>query len=180
MATIPLIWGFAVPNLAMAAQGADSAIEEVVVTGSRLRRDSYSSATPLQVLDVEAAKRTGITSISEMLQRTTVANGQQINASFNGNAGASNASEPPALGGVGSANINLRALGPERTLILVNSKRLGSSGVRGAPAQPDLNLLPMNMVQSVEIITEGASSVYGADAVTGVVNFIMKNRCIYV
>ena len=113
--------------------------------------------------------------MTELLQRTTVANGQQFNSSFNGNAGASNASEAPPVGGVGSANISLRALGPERTLVLVNSKRLGSSGVRGAPAQPDINLLPMNMVQSVEILTEGVSSIYGADAVAGVVNVLLKD-----
>lgn len=162
-----------IPTLAAAAE--DQPVEEIVVTGSRLRRDSYTSPTPLQVLDVEEASRSGITTISELLQRSTVANGQQIDTTFNGNAGASNASEPPPVGGVGSANISLRGLGPERTLVLLNGKRLGSSGVRGAPAQPDINLLPMNMVRSVEVITEGASAVYGADAVAGVVNLLLKD-----
>ncbi|HEX7037182.1 MAG TPA: TonB-dependent receptor [Pseudomonadales bacterium] len=150
-------------------------MEEIVVTGSRLRRDSYSSPTPLQVLDVDQAQRAGVSSITELLQRTTVSNGQQIDGTFNGNAGANNASEPPPIGGVGSANIGLRALGPERTLVLLNGKRLGSSGVRGAPAQPDINLIPMNLVNSIEIITEGASAVYGADAVAGVVNILLKD-----
>ena len=53
---------------------------------------------------------------------------------------------------------------------------MGSSGVRGAPAQADLNLLPLNMVQSVDVITEGASSVYGADAVAGVVNILLRDE----
>jgi iron complex outermembrane receptor protein len=165
--------GLTLPSLAAAAE--EQIVEEVVVTGSRLKRDSYTSPGPLTVLDVDLARQAGVSNITELLQRTTVANGQQINGTFNGNSGASNASEPPAPGGVGSANISLRALGPERTLVLVNSKRLGSSGVRGAPAQPDVNLLPMNMVQSVEVLTEGVSSIYGADAVAGVVNVLLKD-----
>ena len=148
---------------------------EVTVTGSRIRRDEFTSAAPLQIFDVEAARRAGITTVAELLQRSSIANGQQIDNTLNTNAGASNASEPPPLGGVGSANISLRALEPERTLILINGRRLGSSGVRGAPAQPDINLLPLNIVERVEVITEGASSVYGADAVAGVVNVILKD-----
>jgi len=156
--------------------GDDEELEEVTVTGSRIARDEYSSAAPLQSFDIQSARQIGITSISELLQRSTIANGQQLNGELNTNAGTSNASESPAVGGVGSANISLRGLGPERTLVLVNNRRLGSSGVRGAPAQPDVNLLPLNLVERVEIITEGASSVYGADAVAGVVNVILRNQ----
>jgi len=154
----------------------DEALEEVVVTGSRIARDEYSSAAPLQTFDIQSAKQLGVASISELLQRSTIANGQQLNGEINTNAGNSNASEAPAIGGVGSANISLRGLGPERTLVLVNGRRLGSSGVRGAPAQPDINLLPLNLVERIEIITEGASSVYGADAVAGVVNVILRDE----
>jgi len=152
------------------------ALEEVLVTGSRIARDEYSSAAPLQTFDIEVAKQAGITTVSELLQRSTLANGQQLNGELNSNAGNSNASESPAAGGVGSANISLRGLGPERTLILINGRRLGSSGVRGAPSQPDINLIPLNMVERIEVITEGASSVYGADAVAGVVNVILRNN----
>ena len=153
----------------------DDALEEITVTGSRIRRDEYSSAAPLQTFDVDAARKAGITTVSELLQQSTITYGQQINGELNTNAGNSNASESPPLGGVGSANIGLRGLDPERTLVLLNSRRLGSSGVRGAPAQPDINLIPMTMVERVEVITEGASSVYGADAVAGVVNVILRN-----
>ena len=175
LAAAGLLSGAALTVPTMAAAAEEEIIEEIVVTGSRLSRDTYSSPGPLTVLDVDLARKAGVSNMTELLQRTTVANGQQFNSSFNGNAGASNASEAPPVGGVGSANISLRALGPERTLVLVNSKRLGSSGVRGAPAQPDINLLPMNMVQSVEILTEGVSSIYGADAVAGVVNVLLKD-----
>ncbi len=167
-----LFWG----NVLAQEDDGDDALEEVIVTGSRIARDEYTSAAPLQTFDIQSARKIGITSISELLQRSTIANGQQLNGEINTNAGNSNASEASAIGGVGSANISLRGLGPERTLVLVNGRRLGSSGVRGAPAQPDINLLPLNLVERVEIITEGASSVYGADAVAGVVNVILRDQ----
>jgi len=154
----------------------DFAMEEITVTGSRIARDSFTSAAPMQVFDAEEVKKLGITSVSELLQKSTIANGQQFNGELNSNSGNSNASEAPAVGGVGSANISLRGLGPERTLVLINGRRLGTSGVRGAPSQPDINLLPLNMVERIEVITEGASSIYGADAVAGVVNVILRNN----
>ena len=175
-ATIFLIAGPGSGLLYAQELGEGDELEEVIVTGSRISRDEYSSAAPLQTFNIEAAKQLGITSVAELLQRSTIANGQQLNGTLNTNAGTSNASESPAVGGVGSANVSLRGLGPERTLILVNGRRLGSSGVRGAPAQPDINLLPLNMVERIEVITEGASSVYGADAVAGVVNVILRDK----
>ena len=154
----------------------DGGLEEVVVTGSRIARDEYSSAAPIQTIDVQSARQIGVNTVSEMLRRATVSNGQQLDGELNSNSGNSNASEAPAIGGVGSANISLRGLGPERTLILINNRRMGASGVRGAPAQPDINLIPINLIERVEIITEGASSVYGADAVAGVVNLILRDK----
>lgn len=154
----------------------DDTVEEIVVTGSRISRDEFSSASPIQVLDVDSGRQLGISSIAEMLQRSTVANGQQIDQSLNTNAGNSNATEAPPTGGVGSSSIDLRGLGPERTLVLVNGRRMGSVGVRGAPAQPDINMIPFAMVERVEVLTEGVSAVYGADAVAGVVNVIMRDE----
>jgi iron complex outermembrane receptor protein len=152
----------------------DRDIEEVVVTGSRIARDTFSTTTPIQVLNTEDAQRIGILNISELLQKATVASGQQIDNSINANAGQTNASEAPPEGGVGSACINLRGLGCERTLVLVNGKRLGLSGIRGAPPQPDINMLPIGMVEGVDVLTGGLSTIYGADAVAGVVNVRLK------
>ena len=156
-------------------QTLEGEVEQITVTGSRITRDEFSSPSPIQVLDVESGRQLGIASITEMLQRATVANGQQIDATLNTNAGNSNATEAPPTGGVGSSNIDLRGLGPERTLILVNGRRMGSVGVRGAPAQPDINLIPFSLVDRAEVLTEGVSAVYGADAVAGVVNVILRN-----
>ena len=173
--TCPLMLAFAFYNGPVQAQEGADETEEIIVTGSRIRRDEYSSAAPLQTFDIDSARKAGITTVSELLQQSTITYGQQINAELNTNAGNSNASESPPLGGVGSANVGLRGLDPQRTLILLNGRRLGSSGVRGAPAQPDMNLIPLTMVERIEVITEGASSVYGADAVAGVVNIILRN-----
>lgn len=181
-ASIPLLLAFGFSG-AQAQQQIDTAeaeelegeVEEITVTGSRITRDEFSSPSPIQVLDVESGRQLGISSITEMLQRATVANGQQIDMTLNTNAGNSNATEAPPTGGVGSSNIDLRGLGPERTLILVNGRRMGSVGVRGAPAQPDINLIPFALVDRVEVLTEGVSAVYGADAVAGVVNVILRD-----
>lgn len=149
-------------------------IERIAVIGSRIKKAEFSNAAPIYVISAKDAMKSGVKTVAELLQSTSMVNGQQFNSSFNSNAGGSNASEPPPSGGVGSSNVGLRGLGPERTLILINSRRLGASGVRGAPSQPDLSLIPINMIDRVEIITEGASSIYGADAVAGVINIILK------
>ena len=152
----------------------DDQIEEIVTTGSRIKKDTFSTTTPIQVLSTEAAERIGITSISELLQKSTAASGETIDAGISTNAGQTNASEAPPDGGIGSSCINLRGLGCERTLVLVNGKRLGVSGIRGAPPQPDINALPIGMVEGVDLLTGGLSTVYGADAVAGVVNVRLK------
>ncbi len=149
--------------------------EKILITGSRIRRDEFGSPSPIQILTTDDAKKAGITTIADMLQRISMANGAQIDATINTNSGTSNATEPPPAGGVGSVNVGLRGLGAERTLILINGKRLGASGVRGAPSQPDLSLIPFDMVDRVEVLSDSASAVYGADAVAGVVNVILKD-----
>ena len=154
---------------------AEEEIERIAVTGSRIKKAEFSNAAPIHVIQADDALKAGMRTVSDLLQNTSMANGQQFDSSFNSNAGNSNASEPPPSGGVGSSNVGLRGLGAERTLILINSRRLGASGVRGAPSQPDLSLIPVNMVDRIEVITEGASSIYGADAVAGVINIILKD-----
>ena len=79
-------------------------VEEIVVTGSRIRRDEFSSPAPIQVLDVDAGRKLGISSISDMIQRASVSSGEQIDASINTGATNFNATEAPPIGGVGSTN----------------------------------------------------------------------------
>jgi len=147
-------------------------VDRITVTGSRIKRDAFNSPTPVQVLNTDDNVRIGVTSVTEMLQRSTVSIGQQTDGTINTGTGSGTNTFP--AGGVGSSNINLRGLGAERTLIMVNNKRLGSAGVRGAPVQPDLSLIPIGMVESIDVLTGGQSTIYGADAVAGVVNMRLK------
>ncbi|WDA39883.1 TonB-dependent receptor domain-containing protein [Erythrobacter sp. BLCC-B19] len=137
----------------------------ITVTGSRIVRDTYSSISPLQVLTTENQQAVGAFDPAQILQRSEAAAGQQIDATFQGFV---------LDNGPGSQTLNLRGLGADRTLLLINGRRLSPAGVEGAPSNPSLNLLPSSLVDRYDILTDGASSVYGSDAVAGVVNVILR------
>ena len=137
----------------------------ITVTGSRIVRDTYSSISPLQVLTTENQQAVGAFDPAAILQRSEAAAGQQIDATFQGFV---------LDNGPGSQTLNLRGLGADRTLLLVNGRRLSPAGVEGAPSNPSLNLIPASLVDRYDILTDGASSVYGSDAVAGVVNVILR------
>ncbi len=142
--------------------------DEVVVTGSRIRRDAFTSTSPLQVIDSETIADLGLIDIQDVLQNTTVAQGVQLDQQFNSTF-VSNA-------GPGGSAISLRSLGADRTLLLINGRRVAPGGVEGAPSFPDTSLLPSSIVQNIEILLDGASSIYGSDAVAGVVNVILRKE----
>lgn len=144
-------------------------IEEITVTGSRVARDTFTSISPLQVIDGEVARDLGLVDTAELLQQTTVVQGQQFTTGVSTSAGLLTDSGP------GSANASLRGLDAGRTLVLVNGRRLAPAGVRGAPSAPDLNMIPGTLIQRVDVLLDGASSVYGSDAVAGVVNVILRS-----
>jgi len=150
---------------ATAAQERDTDIEEVVVTGSRLKRDTFSSIAPLQVITTQGGREIGSIDASTILQESTSAAGTQFDLTINGFV---------TENGPGSSTIDLRGLGASRTLILINGRRAAPAGVEGAPVSPDLNLVPSTLVQQYEILLDGASSVYGSDAIAGVTNIIMR------
>lgn len=137
----------------------------ITVTGSRIVRDTYSSISPLQVLSTENQQAVGAFDPAQILQRSEVAAGIQIDATFNGFV---------LDNGPGSQTINLRGLGADRTLVLVNGRRLAPAGVEGAPTNPSINLIPASLVDRFDLLTDGASSIYGSDAVAGVVNAILR------
>ena len=143
------------------------AVEEIVVTGSRIRRDAFTSASPITVITNETSALAGLLDTAEILQGSTAASGQQIDDSFSGFV---------TDGGPGALSVSLRGFGEQRTLVLVNGKRWGPSGVRGATNSVDLTAIPTTVISRFEILKDGASSVYGADAVAGVVNAITRKR----
>ncbi|WP_157520487.1 TonB-dependent receptor [Microbulbifer agarilyticus] len=143
----------------------DSGVEEVVVTGSRLKRDTFSSIAPLQIIDAEGAREAGAIDTSTILQSSGAATGQQIDLTFSGYV---------LDNGPGASTVDLRGLGAGRTLVLLNGRRMAPAGVEGAPVAADLNLIPASLVQQYDLLLDGASSIYGSDAVAGVVNVILK------
>jgi outer membrane receptor protein involved in Fe transport len=146
----------------------DTGTEEVVVVGSRIRRDVYNSPSPIQVVTREDATLSGFNATTEVLQSTAVTGGSgQINNAYGGFV---------TDGGPGANTIGLRGLGAGRTLVLINGRRVQPAGSRGAVGSADLNVLPSAMIQRVDVLRDGASSIYGSDAIAGVVNVITRPR----
>jgi outer membrane receptor protein involved in Fe transport len=137
-------------------------VEEVVVTGSRIPQPNVEGVSPVAVIGAEEVAVRGITRVEDLVN-----NLPQAFADQGGNI---------SNGSTGTATVNLRNLGSTRTLVLVNGRRLppGTPGGTAAAIAPDLNQIPSALIERVEVLTGGASSVYGSDAVAGVVNFIMK------
>lgn len=150
------------------AQEKEESIElgRVQVTGSLLKREDFTSTSPMQVIDAETQFRAGQLTASEILQSSTVAAGTtQLNNQFGGFV---------VQGGVGVQTLDLRGLGANRTLVLLNGRRPGGSGTRGQVAAFDLTNIPDLAVQRFEIVADGSSSIYGSDAVSGVANVITR------
>lgn len=149
--------------------------DRIVVTGSRLRRDEFSSISPVQVINADEARQLGIVDTTAMIAQSPVVSGTQLDGSINSGSPTAAVEGVPA-NGPGASTVALRGLGAERTLLLLNGRRISPSGVRGAPIAPDLNLIPSAMIERVDLLTDGASSIYGADAVAGVANIILRSE----
>ena len=141
------------------AQESSDSMEEVIVTGSRVRRVDNESASPIITIDQAAIEKTGVTTAGDLLQRLPTVSGAAINAAVNNG------------GGFGEANVELRGLDAKRTLVLLNGRRLGLVGASDAT---DINLIPVNLIERVDVLKEGAGAIYGSDAIAGVVNFITR------
>lgn len=141
--------------------------ERVTVVGSRIRTDGLDNATPLEIISTEVAVDQGLNTLGELLRTSTVASGsnQLTSAMSVGSVTA---------GGAGNESISMRGLGANRTLVLLNGRRAGPAGTRGQVAAFDMNAIPVSAVERVEILKDGASSLYGSDAVAGVINIITK------
>ncbi|MFC0206012.1 TonB-dependent receptor domain-containing protein [Novosphingobium soli] len=164
-----IVAGYAAPALAQAdptpqpkAQvlGDDS---DIVVTGSRIRRQDLAGVGPATVVTAEQIQNTGIVNIETALQRLPA------NVGFAGN----QTSAYWTNNGYGTAQVNLRGLGIKRTLVLLNGRRLVAGGT-GANSSPDLNMIPVVALARTDVLKDGASAIYGADAMAGVVNLVTR------
>jgi outer membrane receptor protein involved in Fe transport len=145
-----------------AAPGGDAAVQEIVVTGSRIARLQTQTSVPVSIVSAQSIQDAGQTNLLDALRDLPIA-GQSLDRNASNFLNFDN----------GVATVNLRNLGASRTLVLLNGRR--SVGVPGSSAV-DLNNIPVDLIDHVEIATGGASAVYGSDAVAGVVNIFLKNN----
>jgi iron complex outermembrane recepter protein len=154
--------------LAIAAHASTSAqesvsLEKVVVTGSHIPQIDGETALPVQIITREEIERSGVTTAAQLLER--------VPANVNG---FSDALSIGQAGRPGLASANLRGLGDGSTLVLLNGRRLANYAFAGSTV--DLNSLPLAAVERVEVLKDGASAIYGSDALAGVVNFILRKN----
>ena len=128
-------------------------LDRIEVTGSRIRRVDAETSSPVFSIDRAQIEASGAVTIGDFLQETPAISGAATNPQVNNG------------GGTGAATVSLRGLGSQRTLVLVNGRRLQTN---------DVNSIPVNMVERVEVLKDGASAIYGSDAIGGVVNFILR------
>jgi len=165
----------ALPSMSALAQQAPAVsaepLQEIIVTGSRIAAPNEVSTSPIQVLSSKYIETTGKTDISDLILQLP----QIMNNSLGQDLG-NTTSGLTTAGGIATAD--LRGLGPNRTLVLVDGRRLG----QGSPytfiqsPAPDLDQIPGGLVERIEVVTGGASAAYGSDAIAGVINFIMKKN----
>lgn len=145
------------------ASSSPTTLDSVKVTGSHIKGMQVSGVGPVSVINAEEIKASGASSVEVLLQRLPASAGfagNQTNSYWTGD-------------GWGTAQVNLRGIGVTRTLVLINGRRIVNGGT-GANNAVDLNVIPISMIERIEVLKDGASAVYGADAVAGVVNIITK------
>jgi iron complex outermembrane receptor protein len=141
-------------------------LDAISVTGSLLKRPEYETTSPVQVISIDKSISAGKFDVADFLQTSSAAaSSTQINNQFGGFV---------VEGGTGVQTVSLRGLGANRTLILLDGQRPGPAGTRGQVGSFDLNVIPKVILQRIEIVKDGSSSIYGSDAVAGAVNLITR------
>ena len=160
--------GEAVQQGANVAPATTTGEGDIVVVGSRIRRNRFNTADPVTIITKDEQVDAGFNSTAEVLQSVGVTGGTpQIDDSFGGLV---------VEGGPGVNTLSLRGLGATRTLVLLNGRRVAPAGTRGQVGAADLNVLPNAIIDRIEVLNTGASSIYGSDAVAGVVNIVTKTK----
>ena len=165
--------GFNNTTLAADEESGAEEAENIVITGSRIRQAQAEGSNPVQVFSRGEIDQTGLKTLGDFLQRLPVA-GSALNTRFNSSG---NFGFPPDGGGIGAgaAQVSLRHLGAKRTLVLVDGQRwVNGSSASGVSNSVDLNTIPLSIVDRIEVLEDGASTIYGSDAIAGVVNVITR------
>ncbi|MEX2495267.1 MAG: TonB-dependent receptor [Woeseia sp.] len=152
----------AAPGTAVAQAGEEEVIEEIFVTGSRIRTGRQAPSIPIDTVSAEELKLSGFQNVEEVLNNMPQFVPERTAAT-------NSTADPTATG---AATLNLRGLGGQRSLVLVNGRRYTFFD---ASQRTDINSIPTSLIERIEVVTGGASAVYGSDAIAGVVNFILKD-----
>jgi len=142
----------------------EEGLQQIVVTGTRIAQTGYNTPSPVSVVTEAQIERTGVSNVYDLLNRSPVF-GTGIGAAVEAN---------DITGEIGASFVNLRGLGTNRTLVLVDGQRRVSGSSKTSAV--DLSSIPTNMIQRIEVVTGGAAAVYGADAVSGAVNILLKDQ----
>jgi iron complex outermembrane receptor protein len=155
----------AAPDVTQPAEPETTELDRIEVTGSRILRTDTETASPVQTIQREEIDRTGKKTIGEYLQTLTVDGQGSVPKSFGAGFAA------------GASGVSLRGLGAGSTLVLVNGRRIAPYGMAddGQRVFTDLSIIPLEAVERVEVLKDGASAIYGSDAIAGVVNIILRN-----
>ncbi len=165
--------GFALSPISLAfaeqAQDSEKEIEKIVVTGSQIKGVDLEGMQPMVVLSAKDIKGSGASSVSELMMQLTQTRGGE--GSFTTSESGATSTSTPA----GQAAASLRGLGPSSTLTLINGRRIAASSfASGTQNFVDVNSIPLAAIERIEVLANGASAIYGADAVAGVINYILK------
>lgn len=155
------------PEDANSSAASSQPLADVVVSGTRIVRDGYSAPTPVSVLTSTDIENEAVTNVADALNRLPQFSGSTITSGAGASFGTSNS---------GENTLNLRGLGTSRTLVLLDGKRLVGGNFSGDAGAVDINVIPDNLIQRVDVVTGGASAVYGSDALAGVVNFVLDKN----
>jgi outer membrane receptor protein involved in Fe transport len=150
---------------AAAAAAAPAALEEVIVTGTRIRRTvDEATAAPITIIDSAQIAQSGYQTAGDLLALLPGVAGKATSPALNNG------------GGFGESNVELRGLDAKRTLVLIDGRRVGIVGGPTSSGAVDINQIPVNMIDHVDVLKEGAGAIYGSDAIAGVVNFVTKKN----
>lgn len=159
--------GAETPRVPATVTGNEPESGEIVVTGSRIRRDPNDSALPLQIITTQEIERNGISSSEQLISFLTTNGTGADNLASN-----ADVVSGQQRGNNGASFANLRSQGSGATLVLLNSRRVAAHGLQGSAV--DVNQIPFAAIERVEVLKEGASAIYGTDAIGGVINFILR------
>ncbi len=162
---VPTSAAIAILSLALAAPFAVAQVERVEITGSSIKRIEGETALPVQIITRDEIEKSGATNVEQFMQGLGVA--------LQGNSNTVAATASGATTG-GVSGISLRGLGSQRTLVLIDGKRVSAGGTLTDSTTVDINLIPLAAVERVEVLKDGASAIYGSEAIAGVVNFILR------